>query len=415
MQRVTRSSTKGELWSELERLRVTAEDARQHAALFEAEAARLRDEAARLEARVRLAEDASDRARAAQEKLEILTSLTKELASFDTDGVLRVSVQRIPYLVGARYASVYLHDPHGQRLLLQHHTHERTIDPVVDLRAAPGSLMAVAVRSRKTLCIDDLGRWVGPGGEVIERPNADRYRTASCIVAPLVAAGEVQGVLNLADRFDQRPFDPEEQLALIRQARDLVAVSLRNARLFDEIQRAARTDSLTGLKNHQAFVEELERAASRASADRAALSLVVVNLRGLRLFNANHGHQAGDALLVQAAHVIGQHAPDPDVAGRIGGSEFGVLLPGQSREDAARVAERLRLLVTETRFMIGSDTTTVQATVGVASHRGDGGGADLLREALEQVERARRARTPLRRGEPPPDGDGHEGRARGGA
>lgn len=404
MQRVTRSSKKEELWSELERLRQAADASRQHSALFESEAQRLRDEVQRLEARAKLAEEASGKARAAQEKLEILTSLTKELASFDTDGVLRVSVQRIPYLVGARYASVYLYEPDAQRLVLAHHTHERQIDEVVDLRKAPGSLMAIAVRTRKTHCIDDLGRWVGPEGGPIERPHAGRYTTASCIVAPLVAGGEVQGVLNLADRFDQRPFDPEEQLALIRQARDLVAVSIRNARLFDEIQRAARTDSLTGLRNHQAFVDDLERAVKRAEEDRVALALIVVNLRGLRLFNANHGHAAGDAVLVQAAHVLAQHAPEPELAGRIGGSEFGILLPGMSREDAGRVAERLGRLVTGTRFMIGSDTTTIQATVGVASHRGQGCGADLLREALEQLERARRARTPGPRPEEPPPG-----------
>ena len=55
-------------------------------------------------------EELAERVRSANEKLEILTSLTKELASFDLDGVLEVAVQRIPYLVGARFASVYLSD-----------------------------------------------------------------------------------------------------------------------------------------------------------------------------------------------------------------------------------------------------------------------------------------------------------------
>lgn len=391
MQRVTRQSRKEELWTELEKLRLGSEAQRQQLAALEREAQQLREEVSRLEQRTKMAEEGSERVRAAHEKLEILTSLTKELASFDTDGVLRVAVQRIPYLVGARFASVYLFDQVSQRLLLKHHTHDRKIDQVVDLRAAPQSLMAVAVRTRKTLCIDDLVRWSAPDGESVIRPHQGRYATSSCIVAPLVAGGDVHGVLNLADRFDHRPFDPEQQLALIRQARDLVAVSLRNARMFEEIQRAARTCSLTGLKNHQAFVEDLEKAVRRAEQERSALSLVVVNLRGLRLFNANHGHQAGDAVLIQAAHVLQQHAPEPDLTGRIGGSEFGLVLPGMTKDDASRVAERLGRLITETRFMIGSDTTTIQAALAVAGFKGAGCGADLLREALESIDRARRA------------------------
>lgn len=385
MAQVTRQSRKDELWHELQRVRQAAEARR---AVLEGEAARLREENERLQERARFAEELSERVRAANEKLEILTSLTKELASFDVDGVLAVSVQRIPYLVGARFASVYVLDPVREQLVLKHHTHGREIDRIVDLNANPNSLMARAVRGRKVLCIDDLGRWQAPDGEVPDRPHQDQYQTSSCIVAPLIAAGEVQGVLNLADRFDNRPFD-EGQLALIRQARDLVAVSLRNARLFDEVQRAARTCSLTGLMNHQAFVEALEAEVKRADRYEKPLSLLVVNMRGIRLLNANHGHQAGDAVLLQAAHVLRQNTRGVDVAGRIGGSEFGLILPELDRRGALQLAERMGHLLTGTRFMIGSDTCTVPATLGLATHRCGSSGADLLREALEAVDRGR--------------------------
>lgn len=385
MTQVTRQSRKEELWHELQRVRQAAEAQR---AVLEGETSRLREENERLQDRARFVEELSERVRSANEKLEILTSLTKELASFDVDGVLAVSVQRIPYLVGARFASVYVLDPVREELILKHHTHGREIDRVVDLNANPDSLMARAVRGRKVLCIDDLGRWQPPAGEAPPRPHQERYQTSSCIVAPLIAAGEVQGVLNLADRFDNAPFD-EGQLALIRQARDLVAVSLRNARLFDEVQRAARTCSLTGLMNHQAFVEALEAEVKRAERYEKALALLVVNMRGIRLLNANHGHQAGDAVLLQAAHVLRQNTRGVDVAGRIGGSEFGLILPELDPRGALQLAERMARLLTGTRFMIGSDTCTVPATLGLATYERGGSGADLLRAALEAVDRGR--------------------------
>lgn len=385
MTEVTRQSRKEELWQELQRVRQTSEAQR---AVLEGESTRLRDENVRLQDRARFVEELSERVRSSNEKLEILTSLTKELASFDVDGVLAVSVQRIPYLVGARFASVYVLDPEREQLILKHHTHGRDIDRVVDLNASPNSLMARAVRGRKVLCIDDLRQYQGPDGDAPVRPNQEHYRTSSCIVAPLIAAGEVQGVLNLADRFDQHPFD-EGQLTLIRQARDLVAVSLRNARLFDEVQRAARTCSLTGLINHQAFIEALGVEVDRAQRYQKSLSLVVVNMRGLRLLNANHGHQAGDAVLLQAAHVLRNNTRTVDVAGRIGGSEFGLILPELDARGALQVAERMGRLLTGTRFMIGSDTCTVPATLGLAMFRTGSNGPDLLREALDAVDRAR--------------------------
>jgi diguanylate cyclase (GGDEF)-like protein len=384
---VTRQSRKEELWAELQRVRQAGEAQR---AVLEVEATKLRDENQRLQDRARFVEELSERVRAANEKLEILTSLTKELASFDVDGVLAVSVQRIPYLVGARFASVYVLDAEREQLTLKCHTHGREIDRVVDLNANPNSLMATAIRGRRLLSIDDLGSYTPPAGEPVERRHQDQYRTGSCIVAPLIAAGEVQGVLNLADRFDQRPFD-EGQLALIRQARDLVAVSLRNARLYDDVQKAARTCSLTGLMNHQAFVEAVEGECKRAERYKKSLGLLVVNLRGVRLINANHGHHAGDAVLLQAAHVIRQNMRTTDVAGRIGGSEFGVILPELDEKGGLHVAERLGHLLTGTRFMIGSDTCTVPATLGLAEYRRGMSGADLLRDALEAVDRAREA------------------------
>jgi diguanylate cyclase (GGDEF)-like protein len=385
MSQVSRTSRKDELWHELQRVRQTAEAQR---AVLEGETSRLREENVRLQERARFVEELSERVRASNEKLEILTSLTKELASFDVDGVLAVSVQRIPYLCGARFASVYVLDPEREQLVLKHHTHGREIDRIVDLNAAPNSLMARAVRGRKVLCIDDLGQYQGPDGEPLELPHRRQYATASCIVAPLIAAGEVQGVLNLADRFDNAAFD-EGQLALIRQARDLVAVSLRNARLFDDVQKAARTCSLTGLMNHQAFVDGLDAEVKRAERYGKALGLIVANLRGMRLINANHGHQAGDAVLLQAAHVLKQNTRTVDVAGRIGGSEFGLIVPELDGKGARHLAERMGRLLTGTRFMIGSDTCTVPATLGVSEYRRGSTGAELLREALEAVDRAR--------------------------
>lgn len=389
MIRITRQSKKDELWSEVERLRRAVDQDRTRLAVIESEALRLRGENERLREKARFVEELTARAKAANEKLEILTSLTKELASFDVDGVLEVCVQRIPYLVGARCASVYLHDRARATLTLKHHTHGREIDRVVPIGPESSSLMAVAVRSREVLCIDDVGDFRPVAAGELARPYQENYRTASCVVAPLIAAGEVEGVLNLADRFDERPFDPGEHLGLIRQACELLAVSLRNARLFDEVTRAARTDSLTGLRNRQAFSEDLEVEVKRALRYENPLAVLACKVSGVRLINANYGHQAGDQVLARVGRLLVGNVRDVDLVGRTGGAEFGIILPEQRVEGALVVARRLSKLLSEARFEVGDARCALQVTFGIGDYRREGTGEDLLQRALTLLGRAR--------------------------
>lgn len=393
------------LKAELDRLRL---EQRAQGAVLERELTRLKAENVRLLERAQFVEELSGRVRAQNEQLEILASLTRELASFDLDGVLELCVERIPFLVGARCASVYLYDRPRDRLVLKHHTHGRSIDTEVDLRDAPSSLMARVVRTRQVLCIDDLDRFFGRESDPVARPHHERYETRSCLVVPLVAAGEVQGVLNLTDRFDHTAFHPD-QLDVVRRACELVAVSLRNARLFDEVQRAARTDGLTGVLNRQALLETLELEIKRARRYQNALAIVLVKLDGLRLVNLNHGLSGGDGVLKQAATLLRTNVRDVDLVGRSGGASFCVILPEQERAGALTVAGRLARIMAEARYDVGTVTVsgaadTVTATLvegagatrlelptflGVAVYAREGGAAELLQRALGGQDLAR--------------------------
>ena len=388
---VTRQSKKDELWNEVERLRQSSDEHRNRAAVLESEGEHLREENHRLARAAQFTQELTGRVQAQNEKLEILTSLTKELASFDLDGVLEVSVKRIPYLVGARYASVFLYDREANRLVLKQHTHEHDIDHVVELGEVPNSLMAVAVRTQRTLLIDDVGGFVSVDGAAPPRPHQNNYATSSCVVAPLIAAGTVEGVLNLADRFDHRPFSAEDQLKMIEQSCELVAVSLRNARLFDAVQRAARCCSLTGLRNHQAFAEILEIEVRRATRYENALALVVFKLHGIGLLNANHGHQAGDQLLQQVAERLQGNIRDVDVAGRTGGTEFGIILPEQGVAGALVVANRLLDLLNVLEVRIGEAQATFGVTFGVVEFETKSSGPELMGSALRALQDARKA------------------------
>src|SRR3954467_4088539 len=113
---LTPRSKKEEIWQEKERLEDEAKDLRIRLADGEKKIDALRKELDRSKERSTFAEKLKDELRASSEKLGILATLTRDLASFDQDGVLKTCVERIPYLVGARTASLYLFDP-AKRLL----------------------------------------------------------------------------------------------------------------------------------------------------------------------------------------------------------------------------------------------------------------------------------------------------------
>ena len=394
---LTPKSKKDEIWKEKERLEDEARSSGRRAMVLEKELETLRKELERTLERASFTEKLAEDLRTQSERLAVLARFTRDLASFDQEGVFRACVERIPYLARARYASLYIYDARKNHLVLKQHSHNRPIDPLVELSVVPGSLMAQAVRTHSLLLIDDLSGFRREDGGEVARPNKDRYRTRSCIVAPLVAGDEVMGVLNLADRFDERPFDNSDR-DIIRQATDLVGMSLRNARLFDEVQRATRTDSLTGFFNHRATLERLELEAKRARRYGHGLALLLVDLDRFALVNANHGHSGGDLVLEQAAKLIRSNVRDVDICGRTGGDEFAVILPEQQISGATVVGERLARVFGDQRFRVGEAPEALvepRATVGIVLLTQDESASEALQRAKEAIEQARREGKPL--------------------
>lgn len=111
----------------------------------------------------------------------------------------------------------------------------------------------------------------------------------------------------------------------------------------DRLSQLARADGLTGLANRRAFEEEFDRQVSVARRTGRPLSLVLVDVDFFKPYNDSLGHQAGDACLQSVAASIRQAARRPrDLAARIGGEEFALLLPDIPGAGAVQVAERLR-------------------------------------------------------------------------
>jgi diguanylate cyclase (GGDEF)-like protein len=215
---------------------------------------------------------------------------------------------------------------------------------------------------------------VGQGGRpLIGRPGSSQLRLGvqvqdgRCVLVELLrgARNSVLGIVAIRMRAGIGDV-PEEVRPLVSALAGHVAIAVDNARLFAEMKRQATYDHLTGLAGRRHFGTELQREIDRALREGRPLSMLMIDADHFKALNDNHGHLAGDAVLRMLADVLREGTRSIDILGRLGGEEFGVLLPGAEVQVAATVAERLREAVESTKVPWKDGQVGVTVSIGVA-------------------------------------------------
>ena len=169
------------------------------------------------------------------------------------------------------------------------------------------------------------------------------------------------------------------------------------ASYHEEIYQLATHDALTELCNRRHFAELADKEIARARRHGRPLSLCILDVDLFKPINDRHGHIRGDEVLRQVAAVLRRHARNDDVAARIGGEEFALLLPECTAADAALLADRLREAVASTKFAPGGEAQRITVSIGVSGLRADHDNLhDMLKrsdEALYQAKQTGRNRT----------------------
>lgn len=133
--------------------------------------------------------------------------------------------------------------------------------------------------------------------------------------------------------------------------------------------RQALTDQLTNMPNRRHFVRRFEQERARAARQGQPMCVAVLDLDRFKAVNDKLGHEAGDEALRHVARVLKRHARPYDGLARLGGEEFGWLLPGATPAHAVQAAERLRQLIEDTPMHYGSRALPLTASIGVADVR----------------------------------------------
>jgi diguanylate cyclase (GGDEF)-like protein len=162
-------------------------------------------------------------------------------------------------------------------------------------------------------------------------------------------------------------FSPAER-ELLEHLAAQAAVSLENLDLHELVQRQAITDELTGLLNHRRLQQVLDQGLLDVQRTRQPLALLMLDIDDFKRVNDTHGHQQGDRVLREVARVLREASRPLDNAGRYGGEELALVLPGTTLHEARIVAERVRQAIADLTIPVPEGGTLgVTASLGVAA------------------------------------------------
>jgi diguanylate cyclase (GGDEF)-like protein len=246
-----------------------------------------------------------------------------------------------------------------------------------EVRVRPGEGVAGHVlASKRSLLVR--------GGDAPFTVSGGHYRSDSFMSVPIMIDDDARGVLNVADRFDGRPFE-ETDLATLEILAGHIGACLVQQEQGEALQRLAETDPLTWLFNRRHFDKRLEAETNRALRAEHLLALLMIDVDKLKLINDRFGHRVGDQVLKAVASAVKQAVRLYDVPTRYGGDEFAIILPEADTEVATRVARRV-LEKAETVTLPGElrdAKIPLGLSIGVATFPRPAGDANALVEAAD--------------------------------
>jgi diguanylate cyclase (GGDEF)-like protein len=208
------------------------------------------------------------------------------------------------------------------------------------------------------------------GNPLVDNNAPDKYgdwaETRECpvtLLLPLLDGSELIGLLQgfLKDR------DKGHQVAEgIETARRMLTNSWRLLTLFEEKDRLAWTDDLTGLFNYRFLLHFLRMELSRCLRYRKSATVLFMDVDWFKRVNDSHGHLQGSALLTELGGLLRAHVRQADAVVRYGGDEFVIVLTEIGFEEAIQVADRLREMISQHCFQL-SNGQSVRLTVSIGA------------------------------------------------
>lgn len=221
-----------------------------------------------------------------------------------------------------------------------------------------------------------------PGGPKFSRNEPD---LPVAIAVPLYSQERLMGVLVTYRRDEERPF-AQDEFETVAFLAEQGGVAIENVRLHEEAQRLSLTDGLTGVWNRRYFQMQFRQVLATAQRFERPFSVLMMDLDHFKEVNDRHGHQRGDALLIEFSQRVTHLLREVDTFARYGGEEFICLLSETDVQGAVTTAEKIHDAIKGTPFgNMDEELINLTVSIGVSSYPEHGDTFKSLVEAADQA------------------------------
>ncbi len=278
------------------------------------------------------------------DRLAVLYEIGKAITStLNIDDLLELIYNQLSKVISsdAYFVALYLPETNKMDIKILYDRGKRY--PGTEVDASQG-ISSWVVEHKKPLLIKDLRKEMNDIG-LKPIMVGEKRLSRSWLGVPMLADEELIGLLAVTS-YEPHMFNETDQL-LIEQISQQAVLSIQNARHYQEVTKQARLDSLTGVSNHNHFIETLYQEREKAITNMTPLSLIMLDIDHFKVYNDTYGHMIGDQVLRLTVQAIRSHIKKTDTVGRWGGEEFGIVLPNATVTQANMVANRIRRTLSE--------------------------------------------------------------------
>ena len=298
--------------------------------------------------------------------------------------ILDSVLDKVMEVMGVEASGIFLLDEQTNRLLLRAHRGmpARLVRDLKMQNIEDGFIGKVA-QSGKPLLMEDVSV-----DHRLSRSKA-RGKFESFAAVPIIAKEKIRGVMGVGSHR-YREF-PDWEVRMLGTISNQIGMAIENAQLYEHARELAYRDSLTDLYNRRYLMEQIEREFIRAERSKSPLSLIMVDLDGLKDINDSYGHHHGDAFLREVGRIIKVNTRASDVAARWGGDEFMLLATEADSASSSKIAERVRFQVGRYRMEINGRKVGITVSAGVVSYPAHASGiSELIKNVDEAMYNAKR-------------------------
>ncbi len=215
--------------------------------------------------------------------------------------------------------------------------------------------------------------WVMPrldGPELVKKIRASGQKNYTYIIMLTAMDNKENVIFGLESGVDEyltKPFNSRELVARVASGVRILKLEEQLMQAREQMEILAMRDGLTGLLNRRAIEEYAESEFNISERKRHPLSIIMLDIDHFKKVNDRFGHKAGDYALQQMAQILKEDLRSYDRVGRWGGEEFMLILPDTDLDDAAIVAERIRVKISDRKITLESgETFSIHISLGVA-------------------------------------------------